>query len=95
MRKILIDNNYQFTTNTPLLNMCIPDIVFKTEKVIIQCDGNYWHNYPFGLDKDYIQDKILKAKGWQVIRFWEYEINNNIEDCLERFRWETFGRFNV
>lgn len=95
IRKILTDNNYQFTTNIPLLNLCIPDIVFKTEKVIIQCDGDYWHDYPNGTDKDYTQDKILKQNGWQVIRFWEHEINNDIDGCLERFQWETFRRFNI
>lgn len=95
MRKILEDNDYQFETNKPLLNLCIPDIVFKNEKVIIQCDGDYWHDYPNGLDKDYRQDRILKQNGWQVIRFWEHEINNNIDGCLERFQWETFRRFNT
>lgn len=94
IRKILIDNNYQFITNTPLYNMCIPDIVFKNEKVIIQCDGDYWHDYPNGLEKDHKQDKILKANGWQVMRFWEHEINNDISGCLERFEWETMRRFH-
>lgn len=94
MRKILTTNGYQFTTNTPLLNLCIPDILFKNEKVIIQCDGDYWHDYPNGVDRDHRQDKILKQNGWQVIRFWEHEINDDIERCLEEFEWETFGRFN-
>lgn len=91
--KLLTDNNYRFETQVPLLNMCIPDIVFQKEKVIIQCDGDYWHNYPYGLEKDYEQDKILKKNGWQVIRFWEHEINDDIKWCLEKFEWETFGRF--
>ena len=94
MRKILIDNNYKFSTNVGVLSFCVPDIVFREEKVIIQCDGDYWHDYPNGLDKDYEQDKILKSNGWQVIRFWEHEINNDIEKCLEEFEWKTFKRFN-
>ena len=93
MRKILTDNNYKFSTNVSVLSFCVPDIVFREEKVIIQCDGDYWHKYPDGLEKDYNQDKILKSNGWQVIRFWEHEINNDIEKCLEEFEWKTFRRF--
>ncbi len=90
MREILTDNNYQFETNTSLLNVCIPDIVFENEKVIIQCDGDYWHNYPDGLDRDHHQDEILEKNGWKVIRFWEHEINDDIEGCLYRFELEYY-----
>ena len=46
MREILIDNGYDFDTNIPLLDMCIPDVIFKDKKIIIQCYGDYWHDYP-------------------------------------------------
>lgn len=88
IRQILLNNNYKFKIQLPLLNLCIPDIVFEDKKIIIQCDGDYWHSYPNGLNRDHYQDEILKDNGWTVIRFWEHEINNNIEDCLHKFESE-------
>lgn len=91
MQQILTDNNYQFQTQVSLLNLCIPDIVFPNKKIIIQCDGDYWHDYPNGLKKDYYQDEILTKNGYTVLRFWEHEINENIEDCLHRFELKYYG----
>lgn len=85
MQHILDVNGYQFETHKSLCNICQPDIVFPGEKIIIQCDGDYWHNYPDGTEKDRKQDKILTENGWKVIRFWEHEINDNIEDCFIKF----------
>lgn len=88
MQQILKDNGYEFQTHIPICNICRPDITFEGKKLIIQCDGDYWHNYPDGTEKDREQDKILTENGWRVIRFWEHEINNNIQDCFMKF--ETY-----
>jgi very-short-patch-repair endonuclease len=42
--------------------------------LIIECDGNYWHNYPFGNDRDKIRTTELIAQGFKVLRLWEHEI---------------------
>lgn len=49
--------------------------------------------------KEYWQDKIqknierdnrvnekLQEDGWKVLRFWEHEIRNNIEDCITKVK---------
>jgi G:T-mismatch repair DNA endonuclease (very short patch repair protein) len=44
------------------------------QKTIIECDGDYWHNYPNGREIDNIRTKELIEKGFKIIRLWEREI---------------------
>jgi hypothetical protein len=53
------------------------------QPIIIECDGDYWHNYPIGKDIDNIRTKQLESKGFRVIRLWE----NNIKQMnLNKFK---------
>lgn len=61
----------------------IANVDFLLEnKIIIQCDGGYWHNLPDNKERDIRQDKILKENGYQIFRFWEHEINKSAENCI-------------
>ena len=51
------------------------DILIPSMNIVIECDGDYWHKYPIGLEKDHIRTKELIAKGFKVLRLWEFEIN--------------------
>jgi G:T-mismatch repair DNA endonuclease (very short patch repair protein) len=59
------------------------DILIPSMNLIIECDGNYWHNYPYGKEIDKIRTKELKENGYKIIRLWETEINIL---TLEKFR---------
>ncbi len=50
------------------------DILIPSMNLVIECDGDYWHKYPIGLEKDHIRTKELIEKGFKVLRLWEYEI---------------------
>ena len=50
------------------------DIFIPSLKLVIECDGNYWHNYPYGNEIDVIRNKEMRNKGMKVIRLWENEI---------------------
>ena len=91
MHNILKENGYDFTTHQSCCDICIPDILFPEEKIIIQCDGDYWHNFPYGNESDHYQDKILKKNGWFVLRFWECMINHNTQLCFNIFE-EVYKR---
>ena len=80
LRNIVIQN---FKMSKYILG-CYPDILFEEEKLAVFCDGNYWHNYPYGTEKDKRQNKILKKNGWKVLRFWEHEINKDANTCIEK-----------
>lgn len=79
-----------------------PDFVFKSKKIAIFCDGEFWHgkdwdihkndhksNQKFWIDKiennilrDKVVNKTLEDEGWTVLRFWESDIKNNLNDCI-------------
>jgi len=46
------------------------------KKTIIECFGDYWHEYPLSRKIDNQRCKELRAKGWRVLVFWESEIRN-------------------
>src|SRR3990170_1557783 len=47
---------------------------FIEPNICIFVDGNFWHNYPNGTEKDHRQEMWLKDNGFIVIRFWSHEI---------------------
>lgn len=63
---------------------CQPDIVIPDAKIIIQCDGDYWHNIPKVKERDRLQDCDFKAMGWKVYRFWGYEIRKSPKECVKK-----------
>jgi len=52
------------------------DIFIPTHNLVIECDGDYWHNYPKGKDVDWIRSDELKEEGFKVLRLWEHEIKS-------------------
>jgi very-short-patch-repair endonuclease len=43
-------------------------------KLVIECDGDYWHKYPIGREIDRLRTKELLEQGFKVLRLWENEI---------------------
>ncbi len=78
--------NIPFTKQFDIEKICFADIVLKPIKikVVIFCDGDYWHNFPNGTEKDKKQTEKLQNMGWIVLRFWEHEIKKNLSECLEK-----------
>ncbi len=57
------------------------DLFIPSFNLIIECDGNYYHNYPYGKELDNLRTKELQEKGYNVLRLWESEINKmSLED---------------
>jgi very-short-patch-repair endonuclease len=49
---------------------------FKLENnILIEVDGEYWHNYPNGTDKDKEKNEIAKRNNYKLIRIWGKEID--------------------
>jgi DNA mismatch endonuclease (patch repair protein) len=80
-----------------------PDIVFGN--TCIFCDGDYWHMNPRFYSsskklktgqtarqvrqKDRLVNRKLKKLGYKVLRFWEYDIRNNLQIIENRLK-KTF-----
>jgi very-short-patch-repair endonuclease len=52
----------------------------------IEVDGDWFHRDPDGRRKmaDLWRDHQLRALGWTVVRFWVYELRENMNACVER-----------
>ncbi len=67
------------------------DVLIPSMNLVIECDGDYWHKYPMGLEKDHIRTKELIEKGFKVLRLWEREIKvMDINDFKERITYIKF-----
>lgn len=58
--------------------------IFIKPNICVEVDGRIFHNYPFGTDKDLREAQWLSAHGYIVLRFWDTEVNNDMEYVLER-----------
>lgn len=77
-----------------------PDISFGPAKVAIFVDGAFWHGHPdhyrgqsgpFWDEKiaknrarDRRVDRDLEEAGWEVLRFWDFEVEGEIDACVAR-----------
>jgi len=63
---------------------------WQEKKTRIKSNRDYWIPK---IEKNMARDKknteILKSQGWHVIRFWEKEVNKNIELCIEKVIKDT------
>ena len=57
--------------------------LFIEPNIIIECDGDYWHHYPKGNEKDKVRNKEMQEKGFKVLRYWEHEIKDNVIGCVD------------
>lgn len=67
----------EFFTHVYLRDLRHPyqcDILIPSLNLIIECDGNYWHNYPHGKEIDHLRTQDLIERGYKVLRLWESEI---------------------
>jgi len=81
MQRALQKEGIKFYTQVPLLKVALADL-FIEPNIVIFCDGDYWHHYPDGLEKDHAQNKALTDANYIVLRFWEHDINNKTEECI-------------
>jgi very-short-patch-repair endonuclease len=86
-RKILQDLGVKFQEQVLMFNKFLVDVLIPDKKIIIQWDGDYWHNKAERNKLDKSQDAYLTKCGYKVIRIKESQIKNNREktyDYLKR-----------
>ena len=67
---------YRFRRQFPIGNYIV-DFVCREKKIIIEIDGGQ-HSQLDDIQHDIERTEFLNSEGYQVIRFWNNEINNNI-----------------
>jgi DNA mismatch endonuclease (patch repair protein) len=81
-----------YNKQVPLCKVTIADFYLPDSKIVIQCDGCYWHGCPIHCPyknekvriRDMNQDAVLESNGFHVYRLWEHEINKSIEECINK-----------
>ena len=63
----------------------IVDFCCQGKKLIIELDGGH-HNETATLQNDSEKQKYLESKGYKVLRFWNNELDSNLEGVLEVIR---------
>ena len=89
--------NIKFTKQFNVNNKFVCDFAIPSSKLIIECDGDYWHANPAiynknklyksqikNLQRDKFKDKYLRKAGWNVVRFYETDIKNRLQECIQQ-----------
>ena len=76
--------NIKYFKQKPICNAhFVIDFYLPEYQLVIECNGDYWHN----LDKGKIRDKELeyyvKSKGKDILWLWEHEINDDWFDLAD------------
>ncbi len=85
MQDELKKRGIKFETHKPILKKFNVDI-FVEPNIVIECDGDYWHNLSVKKEKDRVKDIELRENGYEVVRFWEHEINHSVEKCVDTIK---------
>ncbi len=75
-------NGLKFVRQYPIGNYIV-DFACRQKKIIIELDGGQ-HNEDANIVYDTERTKYLEDSGYKVIRFWNNEIDNNIEGVYEK-----------
>jgi DNA mismatch endonuclease (patch repair protein) len=84
LRRLLHRSGRRFLKNVRSLPGC-PDIVFPRAKLVIFCDGDFWHGH------DWSRRKLRLGKGTNS-RYWISKIERNMaRDADNQVRLECLG----
>ncbi len=81
-------NGLKFRRQYPIGNYIV-DFICNEKKLIIEVDGGQ-HNKDKNIIYDEERTKYLETKGYKVIRFWNYDIDNNIEGVYQKILKHLF-----
>ena len=74
-------NGFKFRRQYPIGNYVV-DFVCRELKLIIELDGGQ-HNEPTNIEYDQKRTQYLNEKGYRVIRFWNNDIDENLEGVYQ------------
>lgn len=71
-------NGHRFRRQHPI-GQYIADFACIEQKIVIELDGG---QHQERLEYDELRTEFLKQQGWQVLRFWNNDVMNNLEGVL-------------
>ncbi len=80
--KVLNQQGYHFRRQVPL-DGYILDFAEFTQRLIIEVDGSQ-HGEPDGQRNDKIRDAHFESVGFQILRFWNIDVNMEMEGVIHK-----------
>ena len=62
----------------------ILDFYLPEHRLVIECNGDYWHKLPNRIKRDKELEKYVKSTGRDIVFVWESEINKNTRRALRK-----------
>ncbi len=84
MKEALDKDGIKYESQYKLGSMFVCDFAIPDKKIIIECDGEYWHNQPNNIRCDKNKADYCKTNGWRLLRFSDKEIKEEIKACIAR-----------
>ena len=80
----------KFKRQVPIGNY-VADFVCEQHNLIIELDGGQ-HNEPENIEKDKQRTEYLNSLGYKVLRFWNFEIEKNIDGVCQVIHTTVFNK---
>lgn len=84
MYRELERRNVPFVRQQVIDGLWIADALVPGAKIVVECDGEYWHSQPEMIKRDQKKDAYLKSRGYRVFRFPEAAIHADVKACVDR-----------
>ena len=75
---------YRFRRQFPI-ERYIVDFICREKRVIIELDGGQ-HNQPEDVQYDNERTAFLTSEGYQVVRFWNNDIDKNLQGVYKKLQ---------
>lgn len=62
------------------------DFGFPEVKVIVECDGSYWHSLPRNRHFDKLKNNYIPKIGWTILRFSDVDIKQKIDLVIREIK---------
>lgn len=82
IESILRAQDIYYQKQVPLCGVSLVDFYLPEYRVVIFCDGEYWHSLPKRQKQDAIQNEVLANNKFHVYRFAEQDIEKSPEQCI-------------
>jgi superfamily I DNA and/or RNA helicase len=63
-------------------------LIENSRKLNIEVDGEQFHKNESGMrcQRDIDRNIYLKSQGWEVMRFWVYQLRDNLDECTQQIQ---------
>lgn len=72
---------YHFRRQAPIRHVIVDFVSFR-DQLVIEVDGGQ-HNFDEAARKDEARDAFLREEGFRVLRFWNFEVDRNLNGVME------------